>query len=543
MNDLKDTYEHGAQPAGIPDSGEAQAAPRYSNVYNPGVQPPNGYQGLGRYPEPDAARRPYAGGQYPQQGYPAYPQREEPYRQPAPGYGGAAQQQGYAQYGPGPSYQYRPGTGYQQPKPPQPELPAYEWRLSDYDAFSPTDGKKPAGKRKGHGLVIFAVCLLLTLSAGLVGIITLSLLNPQDSIAVLAPGSGDTPAEAYEAAPPPEAEASAGEGGGEGSIPLSLADKPRGEETAPAGGRLTIPQIAEKVTPSVVSVILYVNGQFLEPASIGSGIILSEDGYIVTNAHVVEGGTDFKVQLANGDPFDAEVIGMDAATDLAVIKINAQGLIPAELGDSDDLVVGETVIAVGNPADLLLSGSVTRGIVSALDRKMTTERYSINYIQTDAAVNPGNSGGALANEYGQVIGINVAKIIEPGYEGLAFAIPISDARPVIADLLQYGHVTGRAKVGIDADVVDEEEARYYGWQAGVMIQSIHPDSDLIGKDVQKGDIITHVNGERVYEVADIHAAMEGLSVGDTAVLSIYRKINAARSAEFDITVTLVEDAG
>ncbi len=218
--------------------------------------------------------------------------------------------------------------------------------------------------------------------------------------------------------------------------------------------------IAAKLTPSVVCIQNYQVtqnygfyadrhvGQQRFPASEGSGIIMSEDGYIITNAHVVEGATSLKVMTSDGETYEAQLVGSDTVTDLAVVKIDATGLTAAEFGSSEDLRVADKVMAIGNPGGHELS--VTIGYVSALNRAIAnnTTGYTMEYIQTDAAINPGNSGGALINEYGQVVGINSAKISATGYEGLGFAIPIDTAQPIISDLIQYGYVKDRAVLGI-----------------------------------------------------------------------------------------------
>ena len=197
------------------------------------------------------------------------------------------------------------------------------------------------------------------------------------------------------------------------------------------------------------AVRLYADGygeQRCFPAGEGSGIIFSEDGYIVTNAHVVDGATSLKAILSDGTTYEAELVGSDTLTDLAVLKIDATGLQAAEFGSSEDLRVADQVMAIGNPGGYQLNSSVTIGYVSALNRAISNSStgYTMEYIQTDAAINPGNSGGALVNQYGQVVGINSAKISATGYEGLGFAIPAETAQPVISDLIEYGYVKDRA---------------------------------------------------------------------------------------------------
>lgn len=233
-------------------------------------------------------------------------------------------------------------------------------------------------------------------------------------------------------------------------------------------GELTPQEVAKKVIPSVVCIQNYQRsnnnsmfffgggaqsgdaGDEVSPVSEGSGIIATSDGYIITNAHVVEGASSLKVILSDGTSYEAQLVGSDSITDLAVIKIDATGLQAAEFGSSGDLEVGDSVMAIGNPGGLELSSSVTQGIVSALNRQITNSEtgYTMDCIQTDTAINPGNSGGALVNMYGQVVGINSSKIVAEGFEGLGFAIPIDDAQSVISNLKEYGYVKDRAVLGI-----------------------------------------------------------------------------------------------
>ena len=240
---------------------------------------------------------------------------------------------------------------------------------------------------------------------------------------------------------------------------------------------LSVPEIVKKAKPSVVGI----SSAFGEDSvGTGTGIIMSEDGYIVTNAHVVQDSSDGKhtpaesvtVVLADKSEYPAQVIGADSRTDLAVVKINGNGknFSAAEFGDSCRLAEGELAVAIGNPLGFELYGSITCGIISALDRTITIDEYEMTLIQTDAAINPGNSGGPLLNRFGQVVGINSSKIISDHAEGLGFAIPISSARPVIDDLIENGYVTGRPRIGISGEDIGEENARYYDLPEGVYVR-------------------------------------------------------------------------
>ena len=315
------------------------------------------------------------------------------------------------------------------------------------------------------------------------------------------------------------------------SAQLTLNDKPESTQTDEAvnlsGGELTITQRAEKVMPSAVGIVAYIQSSqsiFGGEQSQGSGIILSEDGYIVTNQHVIDGATSVKVVLNDGSEYNASVVGEDEKTDLAVLKIEATGLTPAEFGNSDQMQIGEQVIAVGNPGGLELAGSVTVGYVSAVNRPITTSNgATIDCIQTDAAINPGNSGGALVNTYGQVIGINSQKIAATEYEGIGFAISINEAQPIINDLIQYGYVRGRVVMGIAMQMIDQISAQMYGYQPGVGVVSVEENSPASKAGLVPGDIITEIDGEALTSTEVLTGILEEHKPGDVITLTVYRQ--------------------
>ena len=256
----------------------------------------------------------------------------------------------------------------------------------------------------------------------------------------------------------------------------------------------------------------------------GSGIILSADGYIVTNAHVVSGATSIKVVLNDNSEYNATVVGSDEKTDLAVLKIDATGLTPAEFGNSDQMQIGEQVIAIGNPGGLELAGTLTVGYVSAVNRPITTTGGStIDCIQTDAAINPGNSGGALVNSYGQVIGINSQKIAATEYEGIGFAISINEAQPIINDLIEYGYVRGRVVMGITMQIIDPTFAAIYGYQPGIGVVSVEQNSPAAKAGLVAGDIITAIDGESITSQETLTSILEGHKPGDVIELTVYRQ--------------------
>lgn len=301
--------------------------------------------------------------------------------------------------------------------------------------------------------------------------------------------------------------------------------------TTANGGDLTSAQVAALVKDSVVEInteyttvslwYQYVSG------GAGSGVIISEDGYIITNNHVICGsdGTTIAekitVRLTDGSEYDATVVGTDADADIAIIKIDKSGLTPAVMGDSDTLSVGEDVIAVGNPLGEL-GGSVTNGIISALDREISVNGVEMNLLQTNAAVNPGNSGGGLFNMRGELIGVVNAKSSGDGVEGLGFAIPVNDALNVAEQLMEYGYVKGKVVIGISLyDVTDASMARYLGLSGyGTYITDVTAgyNDDVL----QVGDRIISVNGEEISSSEDVTAIVKKASVGDKLTFQVSR---------------------
>lgn len=337
--------------------------------------------------------------------------------------------------------------------------------------------------------------------------------------------------------------------------------------TATTNGELTKQQIAEKVIPSVVCIQNYQLSQnarytmggnrqgndqdntnnaatedsAISPTSEGSGIIATSDGYIITNAHVVEGASTIKVVLSNGKTYQAKLIGSDRITDLAVIKIEATNLPAAEFGSSDSLKVADSVMAIGNPGGLEFNSSVTIGYVSALNREIVNSETgsSMKCIQTDAAINPGNSGGALVNMYGQVIGINSSKIVASGYEGLGFAIPITIAQPIISDLKQYGYVKDRAALGISGQYIDSMVSRFYDLPTGMYVGAVSSDA-VKAAGIQKGDVITKIDDKDITSQNVITSVIASKKPGQTVTLSV---TSSSTGKTFTATVKLSQATG
>lgn len=329
------------------------------------------------------------------------------------------------------------------------------------------------------------------------------------------------------------------------NLPLVTVPKPDiDEKYTDSDGRYTPQGIAKVVSPSVVGVVVYSDGQTFIPRSQGTGIILSEDGYILTNAHVVDNATAQKIVLSDGAEYEVRVIGYDVKTDLAVLKADdVNGLVPAQLGDSSQLELGEPVMAIGNSGGF--SGSITSGIVSGINRKIQTDfsGSSMECIQTDAAINPGNSGGALVNMYGQVVGVVSAKYMDVDIEGIGFAIPINNALPIVEDLMSIGYVSGRVRIGVTYGSITPYSAEVNGVVPGMYITEIDPDCDIANTKLQVGDIITEIEGISTVDSEDIKKVLDGKKAGDTLTAKVYRKsiINGMFS-EFTISFKLMEDA-
>lgn len=292
--------------------------------------------------------------------------------------------------------------------------------------------------------------------------------------------------------------------------------------------------------------ITYTNyfGMQSKSAVSGSGFIVTSDGYIVTNYHVIAdaytGNYKVSVMLYNGDKYDAKIVGVEEASDIAVLKIAATGLSAAKLGSSDDLQVGETVYAIGNPLGEL-SFSMTSGMVSALDRDITTQDSTTggtvtnNMFQIDAAVNEGNSGGPVYNNKGEVVGIVTAKYSDTGVEGLGFAIPIKDVTDTVDQLIKNGYVSGKANFGITVTTVDSAVAQYYNMVEGAYVYSVTSGSCSDKAGLKVGDIITEIDGTAVKTSSELTNEKKNYKAGDTVTLKVYRQ-----GEYIDIKVTLDE---
>lgn len=334
---------------------------------------------------------------------------------------------------------------------------------------------------------------------------------------------------------------------------LTLVDS-QGAAFTGTNGDLTAAGVYDKVKESSVGVLVYSSNTSVA-AGEGSGVIVGEDKagkytYIITCAHVIESSNSVRVQLHDETQCEATVIGSDARTDIAVLRIAKTGLKAFEIGDSEKLVVGETIYAIGNPGGVDFAGSFTNGMISAIARPISSEiGYKMICIQHTAAINPGNSGGALVNAKGQLVGINSSKIASTDYEGMGFSVPSKTFVDVYNEIIEHGYVTNRPKLGIT--YIPASASQSYSMLVGVkglpagsiVIQSINADSSLAGKGVEVGDLITKVNGEELENTDMLPKLIEKSKVGDKLTLTICHFDKNYQMKEFDIDITLVEDKG
>ena len=323
---------------------------------------------------------------------------------------------------------------------------------------------------------------------------------------------------------------------------MKLESNPKDAKT---NNSYTSAKASEKVSDSVVGILCYSDdvpdqADTTTASSQGSGIIFSQDGYVITNAHVIGNSKTayaIRVVTSDGKEYKAGVVGYDSRTDIAVLKMDdAKGLTPATFGDSSQLEVGQDIIVVGNPGGLDYQNTTTKGVISALDRKLSTSSLT-KYIQTDAAINPGNSGGPLVNYYGQVVGITTSKIVSETYEGMGFAIPSQTVKSIVDTLVKNGYVEGRVKIGISGIAVTSDQASNYNIPQGIYVQSIVSGGPCDGTSLKEGDIITEVDGETITSFADVYAILETHKPGDKIKVKYY----SSSSGDGEVEITLQED--
>ena len=422
---------------------------------------------------------------------------------------------------------------------PEDEPPAQsEYTQPDYipEWTQPTQPEEPEDPKKKRRTWLKITALLLALA--IVASLGRALLRSAINGLAAHNASGDSAQSAADASGAASAPESAGE-----PYHRELTPLPETLPTYDSGKTLTAQEVyginVDAVCGIATEVTTNVFGQTASTAVVGSGFVLTEDGYVVTNNHVVEGTDNVSVKLHDGSTYPAEVVGGDSLSDVALLKIEAEGLSHVAVGDSDAIAVGEGCIAIGNPLGEL-TFTMTGGYVSALPREINISGKPISMFQTDAAINAGNSGGPLFDMAGNVIGITSAKISGitgsgASIEGVGFAIPINEALRVVYDLQEYGYVRGRAFLGVTVKELDAATADTYGLPVGPIVQSVVADSCADKAGIAVKDIILAFNGRTVQTYTQLMSALNKCSAGDEVTLRIYRA-----GAELDVTLTLDE---
>ncbi len=487
---------------------------------------------------------------YGQQQYGSQPQnngyRQQFYnQQPNGGYGqqqyGSQPQNGG--YGQQQFYNQQPNVGYGQQNYDQPRRPVYDRfmyepigfedmeRRQQFNAPPAEDPQKQIAKSQRTIVILFGMIVGIAAFIALFGII-FDIINSDKVIDKI---------------------------GKQNQVVIYQTTKPEGandlENFKDENGKYTPEGAAALVKPSIVKIYTYADyaGYSAKKAiGTGSGIVLNKDGYIVTNAHVLEAEGYHKIETMDGSFYDAKVVGRDTKTDIAVIKVNAPDLVPAVLGNSDEAIVGETVIAIGNPANL--AGTVTDGIISAVDRDIRSDSsgFEMKCLQTNAEISPGNSGGALVNMYGQVIGITSSKYYSNDIEGLGFAITINEAAPVIEELIKNGFIAGRFRIGIhlldmgsEAKIAAIEER--LGTEIpddfkGIYIDDIDKDCDIANTELKKGDFIVAINGKSVSTYDELYDTIsEQYEAGDKVPATCASIDKKGNISYYEIEFKLMED--
>lgn len=387
-------------------------------------------------------------------------------------------------------------------------------------------------KRRGRTIALIACCALIAICVGCIFIFGQKDENGSFSSTDFLPKDWHNYLDNYYTVAEPEKSSEIGVAKAAPNADFSLS------LSGSKGTALSSQAIFSKCAPSIVCITAS-DSENINYYSWGSGIIMSADGYIITNTHIIEGCDTVSVELYNGEQFDAKLVGADSLSDISVLKIDASGLVPAEFVSSSTVYVGDDVVAIGNPLGEAYRLTMTDGIISGISREVNHNGTVMNLLQTNAAINEGNSGGALINSAGQVIGItNMKMISSSGVEGIGFAIP-SDTLKAIADaLLKDGIVTGRATIGVTIGPVPEAAADYYKIPQGLYVSVVNEKSDAYAQGIRVGDIITHANGKEVHSNSDISAIKDTLAVGDSITFTVWRDDDTFEV--FDATVKLMD---
>ena len=398
-----------------------------------------------------------------------------------------------------------------------------------------TGRTKPPKSHSGMIAVLLILVILLCSVVYVLGVLNIRLFQKlsqreeAESAIAFAEETQETTAAPTEKAPEPA----------DNDVTMDLHTAPQAFDNIPQAGGLSLQEIYEKNIPSVVSVSCTLSAG----SASGTGVILSSQGYIVTNAHVIDGAKYIRVLLTDGRELDASLVGTDAVSDLAVLRIQADGLTSAQFGDSDTLRVGDSVAAIGDPLGVDLRGTMTDGIVSAINRDVSINGRTMNLIQTNAALNSGNSGGPLINCFGQVVGINTMKISaftdQAGVEGLGFAIPSTTVKEVVEQIIDYGYVPGRPTLGISAEALSRFYQHFYRLPAGLYISQVEAGGAAWNAGLQAGDILVSIDDVSLSGMDDLNRILCTHAVGDEVTLHIYR----AGRGEGSVTVALTEARG
>lgn len=425
---------------------------------------------------------------------------------------------------------------------------SYTYSADEHD----TDGAKPKKKKRGFlKAVAFILCMAIVGTGSVKGY---QYFEKHDSkLSIMVNDDKKSDKEQSESSDKSDETKASDESSTNSASSKKDSQRPSLIDLASRDDAKSVPDIVEEAMPSVVGIASTFEyksnsnsafswgwGSSSTPESneikgTGTGIVMTADGYIITNAHVIYDDSEYQcgkavdvsVVFSDKSELEAKIVGYDTESDIAVLKVDADNLTPATFGNSDELEVGELVIAIGNPLGFDLFGSVTSGIVSALNREISINEKQMKLIQTDAAINSGNSGGPLLNSCGQVIGINSAKMSSnysssASIEGLGFAIPISEAKNIIDDLISYGYVTGKPQIGISCVDVDELYSRYYNIPQGIWVREVEEGSAAEKAGIKVGDVIIGIEGEAVSSIKEMNEIKNKYKAGDEITLTISR---------------------
>ncbi len=401
----------------------------------------------------------------------------------------------------------------------------HPWDLPEQDPWNQgtyrTGSTRPP---KSHGGLIAVLLVLVILLSGIttiLGVVNVRLFRQvnQEAIKETLPISFSNEEPAYLTTIPPEEISITAT---EGSATLDLADPAVGVENVPQEGGLSLQEIYASVIDSVVSISCTNSSG----SSTGTGVVLTYDGYIVTNCHVVEDAAYIQVLLSDGRTLEAALVGLDEVSDLAVLQVSAEDLRPAQLGDSSALRVGDTVVAIGDPLGIKLRGTMTDGIISAINRDIDVDGRTMSLIQTNAALNSGNSGGPLINCYGQVVGINTMKMGDSmsaaGVEGLGFAIPSTTVSDIVNQIIEKGYVSGRPTLGITGESISNLYHFYYRLPKGLYITAVESGSSADQAGIEEGDILLGIDDIAVTSADSLKTLLYNYTPGDEITAVIYR---------------------